>query len=264
MLASADAGAYRGNGTSEDMMQRTLDYTAVWNDAVALLRAHKEAVIAIAGLLIFLPSWINSYLVGEPDIDGLTSAPAIIKAFEAHFVANWMVILPATLVTMFGAFALYILLVRTDLPRVGDALTSAISLFALYFLISILAGICTFLGFMAFILPGLYISARLVTLPSVVASGSFPGIAAPIKRAWEMTQGVGWATFFLTLIVVGVGSITVLVAGLVFGLLFKLLGNSEVTKLLETGFDALLSAGLSALMIALAVAIYRHLKAQDI
>ncbi len=244
-------------------MRHTLDYNAIWNDAIGILQSHKEAVIAIAGLLIFLPNWINAYLVGEPDIEGLTSMPAIVKAFEAHWAANWTVIFPATLVAMFGGFAIYVLMVRTELPKVGDALVAALGLFGVYFLISIVSGLFTFLGFMAFILPGLYISARLLPLPSVVAARTHPGIIAPVKRAWEMTEGAGWAVFFLTLIVVLVGSISVLVAGLLFSLLLKIAGDGEVTKLFDTGFGALLDAGLSAVMIALAVAIYRHLKAQD-
>ncbi len=244
-------------------MQRTLDYTAVWNDAIALLKAHKEAVIAIVGLLVFLPGWINGYGVGEPDIEGLKTFPAIIAAFEEHWRTNWMVIVPTTLATMLGSFVVYVLMVRNDLPRVGDAVMAGLGLFIPYFVISLLAGLLTMLGFVALFLPGLYLSARFTTLPSVVASGKYPGIAAPIKRAWELTEGAGWATFFLILIVVIVGWISVAVTGLVIGLILKLFGNGEAVRLVETGFNSLLGAGLSAVLIALAVAIYRHLKAQD-
>jgi uncharacterized membrane protein len=265
MLASTDKSAYREISIpGDEHMQRRLDYTAVWNDAIALLKAHKEAVIAIVGLLVFLPGWINSYAVGEPDLAGLKTVPALIAAFEAHFNANWFLIIPLTLATMFGGFVVYVLMIRNELPRVGDALMTGLKLFIPYFVISLLTGFVTMLGFIAFILPGFYLSARFISLPSVVASGDYPGITAPIKRAWELTRGVGWATFFLTLIVVIIGSISVMVAGLVFGLFLKIFGSGDVVRLIETGFNSLLAAGLSAVLIALAVAIYRHLKAQDV
>jgi uncharacterized membrane protein len=245
-------------------MQRKLDYTAVWNDAIGLLKAHKEAVIAIVGLLIFLPGWINSYGVGEPDIAGLKTLPAMVAAFEEHWRANWMVIVPTTLATMLGSLVVYVLMVRSDLPRVGDALTTGLGLFVPYLIISILTGFATMLGVLLLILPGLYLSARLTTLPSVVASGQHPGIAAPIRRAWELTTGAGWATFFLVIIVVIVGWISVTVTGLVIGLILKMAGNGEAVRLIETGVDSLLNSMFSAVLIALAVAVYRHLKAQDV
>lgn len=245
-------------------MQRTLDYNATWNDAIALLKAHKEAVIAIAGVLIFLPSWINYYVVGEPDLEGLKSASAIIAAFQEHWNTHWMAILPIVLATMLGSFVLYVLMIRNELPRVGDALITGLKLFIPFFVASLLTSFITGLGVLAFLLPGFYLSARFVTLPSVVASGDYPGVAAPITRAWELTRGVGWATLFLTLMVSIVGWISVTVAGLIVGLALKLLGNGEAVRLVESGFNALLGAGLSAVLIALAVAIYRHLNAQDV
>ncbi len=244
-------------------MQRTLDYTAVWNDTIALLRAHKEAIIAITGMLIFLPDWASGFFAGKVDLEGATTPAAMIMAMETHWLDNWPILLPTAIVTFFGGLCIYVLLNRSDMARVGDALMLAIKLLPLYFIAQLMAGFFTFIGFMLLIVPGLYVSGRLTPLPAVIASEPELSVKGSIDRAWSMTTGIGWATFFLTLIVALVGIISFFVLQLVIGLIVHLGFGPEGLPFIETAFEALGGAILTAIMITLGTAIYRHLKAQD-
>lgn len=245
-------------------MQHKLDFTEVWNDALVLLRTHKEAVLAIAGLFLFIPTWVDAYLVGVFDISGVKTIPAIIAALNAYWVENGAIILPTTLISMVGGFALYVLMICQDLPRVGDALVIAFKRFPLYFLVSLCAGIFIIIGFVGLILPGFYLSARFAPLPSIMAAGQSNGVFDSLRRSWHLTQDVGWAIFLLTFIVTVVGLISIIVAELLVGLPLKLLGEGDAAQFIEAGFSSLFDASLDTLMIALGVAIYRHLKSQDV
>ncbi len=243
-------------------MQKKLDYSAAWADAIGLLSAHREAVIAIAGFFLFAISWAFAFLVPGPDTEGLQTFPEILAVIQAHFVANWMFIVPVTLIGSYGGFVLYVLLSGQNLPKVGDALTIALARFLPYFVASLILGWLTILGFAAFIVPGLYLVARFVALPAAMAVNSQLGIIGGIKETWAITQGVGWKTFFLIFIVALVTWLIALVVNLVVGLVCVLLAGPDGVPLVQSGIKALLSTIQGVILIALVTAIYRQLKPQ--
>lgn len=243
-------------------MPKTLDYTAVWTEAMALLRAHREAVIAIAGFFLFAVGWASAFLVPAPGLEGNETLPEMADILRSHFAANWMVIVPSTFVGAYGGFVVYVLLSRPDLEKVGDALTEALKRFLPYFVASILTGWMTFLGLLALLIPGLYLLARFVVLPATMASQPELGVFASIKASWASTARVGWATFFLLFVVAAVTWLITVVANLVIGLACVLLAGPEGVPLVETGIAALLSTAQGLIFIALIVAIYRQLQPQ--
>jgi len=243
-------------------MPKKLDYTAAWTDAMALLRAHREAVIAIAGFFLFAVGWASAFLVPEPGLKGTETLPEMGEILRAHFAANWMVIIPSTLVGAYGGFVIYVLLSLPNLEKVGDALTEALKRFLPYFVASLLTGWMTFLGLMALLIPGLYLLARFVVLPATMANQPQLGMIASIKTSWAITARVGWATFFLLSVVAVVTWLVTVVANLVVGLICVLLAGPEGVPLVETGVAALLSTAQGLIFIALIVAIYRQLKPQ--
>jgi hypothetical protein len=243
-------------------MPKKLDYSAAWADATGLLSAHREAVVAIAGFFLFAVSWAFAFLVPEPDVEGLQTFPEILAVIQAHFVANWMTILPVTLIGSYGGFVLYVLLSAQNLPRVGDALTIALSRFVPYFIASLILGWLTILGLIALLVPGLYLVARFVTLPAAMAENTQLGIIGGIKETWNATAGVGWRTFLLIFIVAFVTWLISKVANIMIGLVCVLLAGPEGLPLVQTGVAALLSTAQGVILIALVTAIYSQLKAQ--
>ncbi len=243
-------------------MPKKLDYSAAWADATGLLSAHREAVVAIAGFFVFAVSWALGFLVPEPDIEGMETLAEILAVLQVHFAANWMLIVPATLIVSYGGFVLYVLLSGQNLPKVGDALSIALSRFFPYFIASLILGWLTVLGFAALLVPGLYLVGRFVALPAAMAADRQLGIIGGIKETWAVTAGIGWKTFFLIFIVALVTWLIALVVNMVVGIICVLLAGPDGVPLVQSGFDALLSTIQGVILIALVTAIYRQLKPQ--
>jgi len=95
----------------------------------------------------------------------------------------------------FYSYALAILLID-DIFKEKSRSVSNYFYQALYFFpkiigIGLIAGILVVLGFLLFILPGLYISARLMFAPYIGLIENRP-ILDSVKKAYEITEGKGW------------------------------------------------------------------------
>jgi hypothetical protein len=95
----------------------------------------------------------------------------------------------------FYSYALAILLID-DIFKEKSRSVSNYFYQALYFFpkiigIGLIAGILVVLGFLLFILPGLYSSARLMFAPYIGLMENRP-ILDSVKKAYEITEGKGW------------------------------------------------------------------------
>jgi hypothetical protein len=244
-------------------VSRTLDFSAVWSDTTAMLRQHREAIVAVAGLLILVPNWASGFFVGEPDIEGLKSMADIFEAQGQHMADNWMVMLPLGALSFFGGIAILSLLLRQEMERVGDALLFAAKLFPVYLIVSILTGVLTSLGALAFFVGLLYLAGRLMPVGPVVVAETDKGILGSIARGWALTSGLGWKCFLMFLVVMLTAYISIGVADLVVGTICKLLAGPEGVPLVQTFVSALTATALSVTILALQAALYRHLQRQD-
>jgi hypothetical protein len=244
-------------------LPRTLDYSVTWTETTASLGAHKEGLAAIAGLMIFIPNWIQGMVVRELDLDSVKPGPAFWALIGQHFSDYWYVYLPIMLLSIAGIASIYALLTRKDLPRIGDAVTAGLIITPLYFLSQFVAGLGTILATIALIIPGLYVSARLVpAAPALVAQPSRGAIGA-ISYAWDLTRNNGWAVFGLIFVVALVCGISLLVVQLLSNLVITLIAGPDGVPLLQTGIAAVTETVLTVLMAALGTAIYRQLSTQD-
>lgn len=240
-----------------------LDYMVCWNDAMAMLRTHKEAVAAIAGVFLFLPSLLLAYFVGEPPIEGLTD-PAEIQAAQIAFLAdNAFSLMLSNLVIGFGSLSLYVLLAPNRRETVGDVLKAALGLFLFYLLANIFVAIGMFLGLILFILPGLYLLGRLSMVPMIIADQEERSPIEAIKKNWELTRGNGWSIFLFLVMIILVGGITVLVAGLVVGLIVGLASGGAGWPFFESLFSSVLGAVFQVILISVVAAIYRQLSGKS-
>jgi hypothetical protein len=236
-----------------------LDYSSVWKQTQTQLASHREGVAAIAGAFLFLPDWVARLFSGQPDLEGVKTPAAMMAAFQDFYAENWPLLLPAGLISLFGATAIYILLTRKDMPTIGAVLRQALILLPFYFLIQLIGGFATLFGVLLLILPGLYLAGRLTPLAPVTAAEAERGVSGIIARSWELSRGNGWSIFFLTLVVALVASLTAMVIGVLIGLVCRLTAGPEGIAIIETGVDAALGAAIATIMISLSVAIYRDL-----
>ena len=243
-------------------MSKKLDYRVAWTDAISLLSAHREAVVAVAGFFIFLASWVFAVYTPEIGTQGTETPQQILSLLQNHFATNWMYFLPVIIAGSYGGFVIYVLLLAPDISRVGDALTVGLSGFLPYFIASLLVGWIAMLGFVAFLIPGLYLTARFTPLPTVMAADPKLGIVDSIRQSWTLTNGIGWRTFFLLFVVWMASWLLINVANMLIGEICSSVVGQEGLPLVETFFAALFSTAQAVLIIALVTAIYRQLKPQ--
>jgi hypothetical protein len=244
-------------------MVRSLDFSAVWADAIGMIRRHQEAIVAIAGLLILVPGWASGYFVPPPDIEGLKSPADILAALSQNFTDNWFVSLPLGLLSFFGGVSLLAIMLRQDMARVGDALVFALKLLPVYFVVSLLTGLLTTLGVFAVFVGIFYLAGRFMPVGAALVAEPENGILGSIARGWNLTSGLGWKTFLLFFIVFLVGSVSIGVIDLVIGSVCKLIVGPEGIPLVQHLVSALTGTILSVTTLALQAALYRHLQRQD-
>lgn len=240
-------------------MQRKFDYSSVWADTQALLSAHREAIAAVAGVFLFLPDWASRLFIGKIAPSDATTPFEKIAEYQDFIASNWTILVPTGLLNLFGAVAVYTLLLRKDLASVGLALKHSLILLPIYFLVQLGGSLFTIAGFFVLILPGFYVVGRLAPLAAVTVAETDRGLSGIFSRAWQLTQGNGWAVFLLVFLVSLAAAIAVFVIGLIIALACRITFGAEGLPLLEHGVDAFLGAVTTTVMVSLSVAIYRAL-----
>ncbi len=243
-------------------MKHTIDYTLVWNAAVAIMRSHREALIAIAGLLIFLPIWVSQFFAGSPDFSKAKNIPEWVAIQQAHLLENWMLLLPTSLISLFGSTVILVLLTRKDLDRIGDALPLAIPLVPIFIILQIAASLLLGASIFVFVLPGLYLLSRLWMVWVILPASPNIGLIGSLLKSWELTKGSGWKALGLAAIIIFVGLVMIIVAEITIGVILKVAASGTALLFLETGFSALIATIINLIMLAVTIALYRHLESQ--
>lgn len=226
---------------------------------MALLKQHKEAVLAIAGVFLFLPSVLLAQFVGEPNVEGLVDAEAIQAANLAFFAQNWLAYLLMFIVTAIGSLSIYRLLSPSFSGTVSNALAQAAALAIFFIFTNILVALLMVFGLFLFIVPGLYLFGRLAVVPMVIADENERNPATALQRGWAITRDNGWSTFFFLLIILLVGLVTLMVFSLVIGLVLALLSGGTGWPLALNIISNLLGTGFQILLLANVASIYRQL-----
>lgn len=233
-------------------------YSEVWADTTRLLRANMAIIAALAGVFMFLPALLIGHFLPQP------AAPEIdelMRQMSDYYVANWPWLLLASLVGMVGAISIFLLLLGRQGATVGAIIGAAFPLLPFYFLASFLSNLMLFVGFLAFIVPFIYLLGRLAPVGPVVAAEGRRNPIDAIKRAFELTKGRGWAVVGLIILVIVPGLIVVRVITSLLGIVFILVGGERVGGLLALVVQAAGSAAFAALLVVLYAAIYRRLTA---
>ncbi len=244
-------------------MKHEIDYNTVWDDATFMLRGHQEAVLALAGVLLFLPSWIAQFFGGSPDLVGVTSMTQILERQQAHLAANWHILLPAAILSLFGSACIYVILTRNDLGKVGDALPIALKLLPLYFVLQVAAGMLLAGSVFVLIIPVLYLLVRFWLAMAALPDPQNSGLFGALSRSWNLTRGAGWKAVGLAVIVGVVSLACFIVVQIIVGLLMQLFAGKGGVPFVEMGFSALVGTMINIFVIALTVSLYRHLSAQE-
>lgn len=166
-------------------------------DAWTILRREGDLVLRVGGPFIFLPAFAVQLLVTPPP--ALPQSPRDQPAMQAWLEqlsawgqanAGWYLL--ADLIGIYGIAVLAILLIHPARPDVKTALATAARRFGRFLLADLLVSIPIGLGLWLFVLPGLYVQARLIaTIPTLVVEAPVSASRA-VGRSWRLMGGNWW------------------------------------------------------------------------
>ena len=187
-------------------MEKKLDFTAAWKDAIALLKANLETILPIIGVFILLPAIIVGYMVPEPVIDPAAADSGMGQLMQYYRdLAPWLLL---TIVTSAISYAtIYTLVFNPSRPTVGEAFGIGMGFFVTILLASLLSAVAMFVGLIFLILPGIYLIIKFsLAGPAIVAENIKNPIAA-LSRSWALTKNNSLYIFAFILIIGIVGVI---------------------------------------------------------
>ena len=251
-------------------------YNAVWEDTLALLRAHAPLLVAIAGVFLFLPALLFAVFLPPPEPQGSDPQRAIQLMLDFYRAAGPWFLLQG-LFSIVGTLAM-LRLVFARGTTVGAALVHALKLTPFYILLSIVFGFAIAIGGMVIVIPAallgpavvaiailvllvpiLYLVGRIAPVPAVMVAEHRRNPFDALRRTFALTDGHGWAVLGIVAVVLIVAGIGVGVADTLFGIVFTLVAGQELGRLLTAVVSSALSAAFATLIIMLYAAIYRAL-----
>ena len=234
-----------------------VSYSAVWDDTLRLVREHGALLAAIAGVFIFLPSLLLGYLLPAPESVSTDANEAFQMAMD-YYRGNLHWFLLVGVIAMWGSLAV----LRLIFPRqatVAGAITAAAALLPFYFLVSLISGFIVGIGFLLLILPGLYLTARLIVAAPVMVAEDRRNPLDAISRSFAVTKGHGWAILGL-IVLIGIAAVVVMgVVNAMLGIAFTLIAGQDLGRLLSLIVSSATSAAFTVVLTVVYAAIYRAL-----
>ena len=263
------------------------DSSRAWRDAMALVQANREVLIAVAGVFFLLPGIASALFLTDYQnnlMANIGNSAAVRQLMEGNVGKVMSFGLISLLLQSVGHMAMLALLTDRSRPTVGQALGIAVRAFPtlaatilivfagyllgalIYAVFAGLLGAATGIGVLMFVLILLlaammvYVMVKLsLTMPVIVIEKVLNPFAA-LTRSWRLTRGNSLRLFLFYLLLV----LVYLVIATVFGggimLIATLAAGEGTLSLVVTALvSGLFGAVASLLITAILAAIHRQL-----
>lgn len=244
-------------------MTRKLDLSGCWNDVMRLFRANRELLLSVAGVFILLPSLAFAMFAPQPETAPDADIATIYANLQGFYEANMLWIVLIGLLNGFASIVMLVLMLDPARPSVGEAMRRGGSIILPYYAMGVLSGVLTFLGTLAFILPGIYIFVKLIVAGPVMVAERVHTIIAPMRRSWALTKGNSGRILIFVLVVAVTAFFVYITSVTVFGIVIRLALEGPIAETLTMLIDAVVSMLLSVLMVCVYAGIYRQLAEPD-
>lgn len=233
-------------------------YSAIWDDAMAMLKAHSGIVAAIAGTFIFLPTLLFAYFNPRPVVPA-DDISAAFEAFSTYMQDNAIELMIVGMLSSMALIAILILIIGRSGLTVGQALGRAFMLLLVFYIAYFIACVAIGLGLVALIIPGLYLYARLAAFLIPITAAEEPrNPIEMLKRSWELSKGKGWAILGMILLVALAGTLLTGVINMVVRLVLLLTLGKDVGEFGALVVSSALSAALAVVIALICAAMYRN------
>lgn len=235
------------------------DMGRAWNAATGLIGSHRDLVLAIAGVFLFLPSAVvGIFGPPEPAVDGATIAT--LRDIMLEYYGD---MLPYLLITAIlgsiGTIAIARLYLGSRGMTVGAALMFALTVVISTIIAGLISGIAVGFATLLLIVPGLYLYARFaMVLPHVASTGDKNPLAL-LQGSWNATRGNGWRLVLYLVLIAIIGFIIYMLTLGVVGLLFAALLPDDASRVAVALLSALLGTAFSVVFTAILCGAYREL-----
>lgn len=231
------------------------DFSMMWNDSVTLLSQHREPVLLFAALFIFLPQVaIGLLLPFAPDTQTLAGFVAAFREYTEEAGA-WPLV--ASLISLLGSLLIFDRLAGPGGRAVGASFPAAARVYLAFVVASIVTGIAVLFGLLLLIIPGLWLSARLLLIGPVIAGQQSRRPFGAMAESWRLTRGIGWSLTLMLAIIYIVYFVIAQSAGLLVGTLVGLI-NGEAGGTAFIIVSAAMGTMLTVVLAALATAVWQN------
>ena len=254
------------------------DSNRAWQEASGAVNANRDALIALAGVFIALPSFALSVLLPQPEPQPDADMDAVMELAALYFQENWLALVALGLLSTLGTMAMLTLFGHASRPTVGEAIRKGLAATPIAILAQMIVGfVMTGLilaplalgagGSKALGAVGLVIGIMIggwfwirtsLTTPIIAAEGLRNPLAA-VQRSFQLTKGnAGRLLLFLFLLV-----LAFIIGGevlqLALSLLVQLVAGPEAGTITSALITSMVQAAMAVYLAAAMTASYRQL-----
>lgn len=257
----------------------SFDSNQAWGDAVAMVSANRDLLLALAGVFLILPAFAIAMLQPPPQPQEGADFQAVLATLGDYYRSNAVILVATALFQMVGSLSMLALFVDAGRPTVGEAIRlgfkytpTAIAAqlilgaaFGAMVLLPVLLGGATkspgvtVLTLLAAFGLGIWAIIRLsLVAPSIVVERLTNPLKA-MERSWQLTEGNALRLFaFYFLVVLSFGLVILVAEGLV-SLFMALVATDKPAEIVTTLVATVLQAVMSVYLIAISAAAHRQL-----
>jgi hypothetical protein len=171
------------------------DVGALFRDALAVFGRHLWLFVAVSAAVVIPAELIVDGIGFEMLTSSYDATPSIAEAVVPG-VVDFLVVTP--IITAICIYALH-QIAGGERPRAGQVLTAGFEAFTPLFAAVVLAAAGIALGFVALVLPGVYLAVRWYFVPQAVVIEGLRGTQA-LSRSGLLVTGFWWRTFGLVVL----------------------------------------------------------------
>lgn len=236
-----------------------LSYDAIWQDMLAMLKAHADIIWVVAGAFLFLPTLAQAIYLPPPPMKGIDQAS--MQQMALYYETNIIPLISLRLVTLLGTGTLLALFLHPSRPTVASAIGAAARMLPTLFFVSLIEQLMMLGGLLLFIVPGLYIVARTIVSDASVMADDITNPLRGLGRSFDLTRGLGWQIFGLIAILVVVTWIATAALTAVIGIPAQLLLPEDGAIVARNLLSAISPTALMVVFVLLSASFYRALSA---